>query len=380
MLDCSATGSPSELALLQDLDTRPGAAPAFEDGPTVAPGRRSTGSGQGKCYGTVPNTPVHSTSVGALVPVPNTPESSAAPAVPPTPSPVKGRKDEGGSKRSQEPQIQEVENKDEKSEEKKEQGSRVSGRVDLKDAGRSVPSSSGGPMWPEGPIGYPRVLQPLFDEEQLRRFEMLRQQAPLLESTRADAQMLAALRPQHLDDEEARLRKEKQEWLARKCQEVEEERLRLQEENEKLKSVVKEARRVYWENQYLKDIARTRAADEVYQTPEEERKEELGREGKTKKGRRAIEDAKEAVHPQQEDEDPPKPRGRFEEAVGRSGKGRSSEVKEAARPPKISQRSMPEVVKEVESRQGGFHTPNRGAEDQLRDPWSYMDRKGSEGG
>ena len=128
-------------------------------------------------------------------------------------------------------------------------------------------------QWTGGPLGEPRSLGPLFDEEQLRRLEDLQRNAPMLYTTRSEAKVLEETRPKFLKEEQERMMR---------FQLFEEERKRREvvEENLRLRAMVIKSEEVMEENALLKKrIGEGVEGSEKFATPEGKKSEaEKGRE------------------------------------------------------------------------------------------------------
>lgn len=128
-------------------------------------------------------------------------------------------------------------------------------------------------QWTGGPLGEPRSLGPLFDEEQLRRLEDLQRNAPMLYTTRSEAKVLEETRPKFLKEEQERMMR---------FQLFEEERKRREvvEENLRLRAMVIKSEEVMEENALLKKrIEEGVEGSEKFATPEGKKSEaEKGRE------------------------------------------------------------------------------------------------------
>ncbi len=128
-------------------------------------------------------------------------------------------------------------------------------------------------QWTGGPLGQPRSLGPLFDEEQLKRLEELQRNAPMLYTSRSEARVLEEARPKFLKEEEER---------TMRLQLLEEERKRREvaEENRRLREIVMNTEKILEENARLKKkIEEGVGSPEKFNTPEERRSGEAGRGG-----------------------------------------------------------------------------------------------------
>ena len=142
------------------------------------------------------------------------------------------------------------------------------------------------PRWPGGPTTSPTTLRPaiqpepkpLFDAEQLRRYEELRRQAPMLNPHGVQERTLEEMRPDALRDEELKR-------LRRREEELEMERTMLLQERSTLQRLLQEKeerthmqrllheREVEMMSQERQEGRRQRAIDDdevQYRTPEEE--------------------------------------------------------------------------------------------------------------
>ncbi|CAL1143731.1 unnamed protein product [Cladocopium goreaui] len=153
------------------------------------------------------------------------------------------------------------------------------------------------PQWPGGPKTSPTTLrpanqpepQPLFDDEQLRRYEELRRQAPMLNPPQVQQRTLEEMRPETLREEELkRLRKREEElemertMLLREREEL--QRLLQQKEREKSRERHEEELQRLHEQRLLQHKGRDESRerhderrqnaiedeDVQYRTPEEE--------------------------------------------------------------------------------------------------------------
>ena len=143
------------------------------------------------------------------------------------------------------------------------------------DAAEAVGSAE--KQWTEGPMGQPRSLGPLFDEEQLRRLEELQRNAPMLYTSRSEAKVLEETRPRFLKEEQERR-------MRLQLFEEEQKRREIVEENLRLREMVMNSEKILQENAMLKKkIEEGKEGSEKFTTPEgkkeaEERKE-AGRGG-----------------------------------------------------------------------------------------------------
>ena len=129
-------------------------------------------------------------------------------------------------------------------------------------------------LWTGGPAGQPKSLEPLFDEEQLKRLEELQQHAPMLYTTRSEARVLEETRPKFLREEEERR-------MRFQLYEEEQRRAEVMEENRKLRSMLMSTEKVLEENARLRKKIRGEVSGqtpEKFDTPEEKEPERFGLE------------------------------------------------------------------------------------------------------
>ena len=129
-------------------------------------------------------------------------------------------------------------------------------------------------LWTGGPAGKPKSLEPLFDEEQLRRLEELQQNAPMIYTTRSETRALEDARPKFLQEEEERR-------MRFQLFEEEQRRLEVIEENRRLRAMLTSTEKVLEENARLRKRVQSGAESPVperFNTPEEKEAQPL-REG-----------------------------------------------------------------------------------------------------
>ena len=188
------------------------------------------------------------------------------------------------------------------------------------------------PQWPGGPKTSPTTLrpanqpepQPLFDDEQLKRYEELRRQAPMLNPPQVQQRTLEEMRPETLREEELkRLRKREEE--------LEMERTMLLREREELQRLLQQKEREKSRERHEEELQRLlqhKQRDESRERHEEELQRLLQHKGRDESRERHDERRQNAI----EDEDV---QYRTPEEESQTAKKLfQDELEEADRPPK----------------------------------------------
>ena len=155
--------------------------------------------------------------------------------------------------------------------EREERGGRTASAAQTPfDRPSGAPETS--PQWPGGPKTSPTTLrpasqpepQPLFDEEQLRRYEELRRQAPMLNPPQVQQRTFEEMRPETLREEELKR-------LRRREEELEMERTMLLREREELQRLLQQKEREKSRERHEERRQNAVEDEDVqYRTPEEE--------------------------------------------------------------------------------------------------------------